>query len=115
LNIILLTGPPGVGKTTLLSRLSSHCSQQGMVVGGMITQEIREKGLRVGFKLIDLSSGQEGWLARKDGYSRPKVGSYSVVVEDLETIGVRALETAKDKADLVVIDEIGPMEMTSTL
>ena len=65
--------------------------------------------------ITDLSSGREGWLARKDLGTGPRVGSYVVVSEDIEKIGVAALKRSMNgTADLVIIDEIGPMEMTSS-
>src|SRR3989442_4292524 len=65
--------------------------------------------------ITDLSSGQEGWLAKKDLTTGPRVGSYVVVSEDLEKIGVAGLERSMEgAANLVIVDEIGPMEMTST-
>ena len=115
MRVILLTGRPGVGKTTLVNRLYEHYSKNGLKIGGLTTREVREGGTRTGFMITDLSSGQEGWLARKDLGTGPRVGSYAVVSDDLEKIGVAALERCiNGVADLVIVDEIGPMEMTST-
>ncbi len=114
LKIILLTGQPGVGKITTVNRLCSHCSTKGMRVQGISTREIREKGERVGFKIRDIATGKEGWLARKDYSAGPRIGSYHVVSKDLESIGVIGLEHAiQGPADVIAVDEIGPMEMTS--
>jgi nucleoside-triphosphatase len=114
LRVILLTGRPGVGKTTIVNRVYEHYSAGGFKVEGMTTREVREAGARTGFMITDLSSGQEGWLAKKDLTAGPRVGSYVVVSDDLEKIGVAALERSMNgAADLVIIDEIGPMEMTS--
>ena len=75
---------------------------------------MRESGIRTGFRLRDISSGSEGWLARKNGGTGPKIGSYTVVSDTLDRIGAKALETStSDDIDLVLVDEIGPMEMTS--
>ena len=80
----------------------------------MITREVREGDQRIGFKISDLSSGAEGWLARVGDSVGPRIGKYSVVSEDLEKIGVSALREAAERPDgLVLVDEIGPMEMTS--
>ncbi len=80
----------------------------------MITREVREGDQRVGFKITDLASGAEGWLARVGDGVGPRIGKYSVVSEELEEIGVGALKQATESpADLVLVDEIGPMEMTS--
>ena len=115
MRVILLTGRPGVGKTTMVNRVCEHYSKNGFKIEGLTTREIREGGARTGFMITDLSSGQEGWLARKDVGTGPRVGSYIVVSDELEKIGVSALERSMNgAADLVVVDEIGPMEMTST-
>lgn len=116
LRVILLTGHPGVGKTTIVNRVHEHYSKNGFKIEGLTTREVREGGARTGFMITDLSSGQEGWLAKKDLGTGPRVGSYVVVSHDLEKIGVAALERSmRGAADLVIVDEIGPMEMTSTL
>jgi nucleoside-triphosphatase len=109
-----LTGPPGIGKTTLLERVASHFSSQGVKIGGFTTSEVREHGRRIGFKIIDLSTGGGDWLSRKNGGTGPRVGSYRVISENLEKFGVEPLRRAiADPIDLLLIDEVGPMEMTS--
>ncbi len=110
-----MTGRPGVGKTTLVNRVYEHYTKNGFKIEGLTTREVREGGARTGFMITDLSSGQEGWLAKKDVGTGPRVGSYVVVSDDLEKIGAAALErSVNGGADLVIVDEIGPMEMTST-
>ena len=104
-----------MGKTTLVNRVYEHYSKNGFKIEGLTTREVREGGTRTGFMITDLASGQEGWLAKKDLGTGPRVGSYVVVSVDLEKIGVAALERSMNgAADLVIVDEIGPMEMTST-
>src|SRR5437660_3569115 len=98
----------------MVNRVYEHYSKNGFKIEGLTTREVREGSVRTGFMIIDLSSGQEGWLAKKDLGKGPRVGSYVVVSDDLEKIGVAALERSmKGPADLVIVDEIGPMEMTS--
>lgn len=114
MRVILLTGRPGVGKTTVVNRVYEHYSKNGFKIEGLTTREVREGGARTGFMITDLSSGQEGWLAKRDLTAGPRIGSYVVVSDNLEKIGVAALERSmKGAADLVIVDEIGPMEMTS--
>ncbi len=109
---IALTGHPGVGKTTLIQRVLERVSLQA---GGMLTQEIRKCGHRVGFSVVDVATGTEGILAHLHQPSGPKLGSYRVNLEDLEGIGIAAIRRALELEDcrLVVIDEIAPMELTS--
>jgi len=108
-----LTGRPGVGKTTVLLRVVEKLRREGLKVGGLISREVREKGARVGFKVIDLDNGREGWLAHVNQPVGPKLGKYRVCLEDLESIGVNAIIRAVKEADIVVIDEVGPMELFS--
>ncbi len=110
---IFLTGPPRVGKTTVVLRVIEELKRRGVKVGGMISQEIRERGIRVGFKIVDLNSGREGILAHVNRKKGPRVGKYRVCLEDLENLGARAILNACKAADLIVIDEVGPMELYS--
>jgi len=84
--------------------------------GGFYTSEIREKGRRSGFEINALTPGLEknkGILA-KTGFKSPhRVGKYGVNLEDMEGIGARALEEALRRSPLIVIDEIGSMEVIS--
>jgi nucleoside-triphosphatase len=99
----------------MVNRVHTHYTKNGFKIEGLTTREVREGGSRTGFMITDLSSGQEGWLAKKEVGTGPRVGSYIVVSDDLEQIGVSALERSiNGAADLVIVDEIGPMEMTST-
>ena len=106
---ILLTGRPGCGKTTLIKRVVNKLK---LPAGGFYTEEIREHGQRVGFKIVTLA-GEETVLAHLDFKTANRVGKYGVDLSALETIGVAALRRAIAARHLVVIDEIGPMEIRS--
>jgi len=112
---IFLTGRPGVGKSTVLRELIEELKRRGFQVGGMITQEAREYGVRVGFKITDLLTGREGWLATVKQSAGPRIGKYCVNLEGLEGIGVQAITTAlrDPQVTVVAIDELGPMELFS--
>ncbi|RLI35438.1 hypothetical protein DRO55_05215 [Candidatus Bathyarchaeota archaeon] len=111
--IIFLTGRPGIGKTSVLMKAVDELRKAGYRVGGMISCEVREKGSRVGFKVINLLTGCEGWLAHVNQPKGPKVSKYRVKLEDLETIGAGSIRDAIQTADIIVIDEVGPMELFS--
>ena len=112
--VLILTGAPGTGKTTVLSKTVDALKGHGVSVGGMISREARRRDARVGFEVIDLASGKHGWLSHVNQKTGPQVGKYRVNLADLEGIGVKAIAEATQKYDVVAIDEIGPMELFST-
>ncbi len=109
---IAITGRPGVGKTTLIERVLDRVP---LSYGGMVTKEIRKCGHRVGFSVIDVATGSEGILAHLHVRSGPRLGRYTVNLNDLEKIGIAAIERAIEGKDLIVIDELAPMEFSSPL
>jgi nucleoside-triphosphatase len=111
--VLLITGSPGVGKTTVLTKAVDILKEKGYRVGGMLSNEVREGGVRVGFEILDLGSQKRGWLAHIDQKSGPSVGRYRVNLADLEAVGARAITDAVENCDIVAIDEIGPMELFS--
>jgi nucleoside-triphosphatase len=108
---LLLTGRPGCGKTTLVMRVVNELA---VPAGGFYTEEIHEHGGRVGFKLATLD-GKEAVLAHVNFKTRQRLGKYGLDLSALETVGIEALRRAVRARQLVVIDEIGPMEIRSAV
>jgi len=118
--VILLTGYPGCGKTTLIKQIIPHLSPP---VNGFYTQEIRQATQpkrirsRLGFEIITLD-GRRGVLAHVDpdqvgGQTSPHIGRYIVNLQELDSLVVPILKASIAKGGWAVIDEIGPMEMLS--
>jgi nucleoside-triphosphatase len=105
----LLTGRPGVGKTTCLRRVLEQLRRPA---GGFLTEEVRRGGARVGFALVTLD-GRRGTLAHVERRGPPRVGKYGVDVEALDRVGVPAIRGAVEAGGWVVVDEIGKMELAS--
>lgn len=107
---LLLSGLPGTGKTTIIRKAIAGA---GTSAGGFYTEEIRAGGMRQGFRLTTVD-GQSCILAHVDIAGPRRVGRYGVSLEDLERVGVTAIRRAIHEKGLVVIDEIGKMEMFSS-
>lgn len=106
---LLLTGVPGVGKTTIIERVAAALSDKR--IRGFVTGEIRRAGRRVGFELSTFA-GQKGVLAHVDVGSRHRVGRYGVDVAGLDELVEEAL-ALDDGTDVYLVDEIGKMECYS--
>ena len=107
--VYLLTGRPGTGKTSLIKQAVAGIKGQ---VGGFYTEEIRSQGVREGFRLVTLD-GKSAVLAHIDIKSPYRVSKYGVDTDSLDRVGVAALNEAARQSELVVIDEIGKMELFS--
>ncbi len=105
---ILITGLPGSGKTTLVCRIAQDLAN----VRGFYTREIRKEGRRVGFSL-NLLGGNELILAHVDIRSRYRVGKYGVDLGTFENAACPEVEAALKEGAVLVIDEIGKMELFS--
>jgi nucleoside-triphosphatase len=109
---ILITGRPGIGKTTLVKKV---IDKLGKKAEGFFTGEIRDEasGERSGFK-VTTTGGKSTVFASKSFESPYRVSSYRVDVKRFEELALPAVEKAmKEKGRIIVIDEIGKMELFS--
>lgn len=113
LHKLLLEGPPRIGKTTVVRRLIARLQQANLPVGGFTTRELRERGHRVGFLAEDINGGA-AVIAHVDWTSGPAVGRYHVDVSAFEEVALPALQRALEQGAVVVLDELGRMELAST-
>ncbi len=107
-HVLLLTGAPGVGKTTLIQRVANGVEASGR--RGFYTEEIRERGERRGFRLMGFD-GTKRVIAHVDFSTRPRVGKYGVDVPALDDAA--ALLQPDPNARIYLVDEIGKMECFS--
>jgi nucleoside-triphosphatase len=107
---LLVEARPGAGKTTALRRLAELLQEAGTRVAGFTTEEIRERGRRVGFA-VEAFSGERGTLAHVSFAGPPRVGKYGVDLAEFERIALPALRAPS--VGVVLIDELGKMELAS--
>jgi len=108
---LLITGNPGIGKTTILVWLARALSDHRPA--GFVTHEIRENGIRQGFLLVSCS-GKKRILAHTDIQSPVRLGKYGIDLEGFECF-LEEISLEEKEPNLVIIDEIGKMECFSTL
>ncbi len=78
-----------------------------------MSREIRESGIRVGFSLEDLATHETGTLAHVNQKEGPRVGKYRVNLADIQRIAVSAVKRSITESDVIIVDELGPMELNS--
>ncbi len=110
---ILLTGRPRVGKSTIIKGVVERLRSAGYKnIGGFFTSEMSRDGQRIGFSINTLN-GRVGRLAEVGFESPYRLGRYGIDMKSFEDIALTALEDAIKTGGLIVIDEIGYMELKS--
>lgn len=109
-HVLLLTGRPGVGKTTVVRKVAA--SLPGSRLGGFYTEEMRVAGERRGFRLTTFD-GRQGVMASVDFRGRERVGRYGVDVAAIDELATAALALSPD-VSVYLVDEIGKMECLSS-
>jgi nucleoside-triphosphatase len=109
MTLTLIEARPGAGKTTALQRLAELLRERGVALAGFVSEEIRERGKRAGFS-VETLAGERGTLAHHNLRGPPRVGRYGVDVGEFERLVLPALRV---RADAILIDEIGKMELAS--
>ena len=108
-----ITGLPSAGKTNTLIQVIRMLEEEGKKVGGMITEPILDDKKRTGLYVIDWMTKEKGVLAATDIQSKFMVGKFGIDLEVLQRVGVQALLNACEQADIIVIDEVGKIEVES--
>ena len=110
MTIIILTGAPGVGKTTIVRDVAQKLKARGVRVGGVVSREVRTNNVRTGFEFIDLATNDRDTLASITG-NGPRVGKYYVNLSGCRFAAERLINALT--SEVIICDEIGPMELKS--
>ncbi len=108
-----ITGLPGSGKTYALLRVIEMLSEEELSIGGMIDEPVGDGRHKTGFTVRDLMTGHKEIFASTEIESKVMVGKIGVDLAKLEEIGVTAIKNACECCDIIVIDEVGKMEVES--
>ncbi|MDD4308263.1 MAG: NTPase [Thermoplasmata archaeon] len=108
-----ITGLPNSGKTQLLLKVIEMLEAEDKVVGGMITEAIIFRNKKVGFYVVDWLTKKKRKFAHENIESTVHVEEYGVDMRALDAVGVKAIKKAIKEADVIVIDEVGKMEVES--
>ena len=109
-NKIFITAKPRTGKSTAIKKVVDLVGKENCY--GFFTEEIRVNGKREGFKIITMD-GREGILASTSSESEVRLGRYGLDLATFEELCLTSLSNLPDTDKLIIIDEVGPMQMFS--
>jgi nucleoside-triphosphatase THEP1 len=110
--VFIITGPIGQGKTTQIQQIIETLKENNIPVSGIFSPRITEKGITTGYDIVNIETGRrEAFLRKTDCEVLNGIGKYNIIQSGLES-GIDALsESLKNNSRLIVIDEIGKLEL----
>ena len=120
-----ITGLPRSGKSAVMEKVLEMLLDERQreiamrgggdkpILGGLRTEPLLENGERLGYKVIDIVTGEEGVIAHKAIDSRLRVLGYGIDIEELDRVALPAIDYAQHHCEVLVIDEIGKLSVES--
>jgi nucleoside-triphosphatase len=110
-----ITGLPESGKTFTLLKVIEMLDDENTVIGGMITRPLVKKEKKVGFEILNWLTKEKAVLAKLDPETSSTDDGFVVDIQVLEGLGVNAINQASEEADIIIIDEVGRLEVESEI
>ena len=108
-----ITGLPGSGKTYALLRVIEMLKDENLIIGGMIDEPLTDGKRRTGFSVRNIMTGESQVFASAEIESKIMIGKIGVDLAKFEEVGISAIKTACEQCDIIVIDEVGKVEVES--
>jgi nucleoside-triphosphatase len=110
----LITGLPQCGKTTLILKIIEYLTTSKSRLKGFLTPEVRDRNSRIGFDILDIQTGERQMFARTGNFNtKYQLGKYKIFIDDFEKLISKYDDSKLLMVNLLIIDEIGKMELLS--
>ncbi|MFB0524886.1 MAG: nucleoside-triphosphatase, partial [Phycisphaerae bacterium] len=109
-NLILWTGKKHSGKTTNADELAKIARSKGFTVAGLLALSLYRDGRLIGFDAFDLQSESRASLARRNT-RESETQPFTFIADGLKLGSVALSPIATESADLIIVDEFGPLEL----
>ncbi|MBP6021150.1 MAG: NTPase [Candidatus Methanomethylophilaceae archaeon] len=110
-----ITGLPNSGKTYALLRVIDMLKEENLSIGGMMDEPLSDGRRKVGFTVKNLFTGESQIFADTETESKIMIGKIGVDLQKFEEIAIPAIKEACEKCDVIIIDEVGKIEVESQL
>jgi len=110
-DIIIVTGDLQQGKTTFVRKIVDRLRADKLQFTGFLAEGINEDGNRIGFDLLNLQTGAKTLLCRSSGLDGVKFGRFTFSEEGLRAGAEIISPEQVSGSQVVIIDEIGPLEL----
>ena len=108
-----ITGLPGSGKTYALLRVIEMLRDDDLIIGGMIDEPLTDGRRKIGFSVRNILTGETQVFASSEIESKFMIGKIGIDLAKFEEVGIAAIRNACEQCDIIVIDEVGKMEVES--
>ena len=110
--LILWVGEKHSGKTTSAADLAQAARDEGFNVAGLLAPSLFCDGRLIGFDALDLGNEKRAPLAKRQ-INPGKTGPFAFITDGLKLANAALSAEATNSADLIIVDEFGPLELNS--